>query len=571
MVNAAAKWVPDLLEVERVSIYLPTKHDYLRLRTTGGPAELPTTCHIPMEDVMVGQAFTEKRLVNVADLAGVELEVVEPLVAAGLRSAVLAPLMHRRSAVGTVNLFSTKPAYFDEAKQEKIRVVAEVIGSFIAAHQHMENQQRRANTDSMTRLLGRTAILRRLSAAFNNGDHRPAVLYIDVNSFKGINDSHGHAVGDQLLQEIADRIQTHVRPIDAVGRLGGDEFLVVVERDLTGEAAIRLASRITEAMDEPVRVGSLVLDVNLSIGVANVNSLGDTAENLLWDADHTMYTAKSAGMPVALISPEIRRQSAVRAAIDHDLEGAMTDGGVEFHIQPVRHLGTYEILGAEALVRWTHPELGAIPAELILERTQATGRTDVFTRWTIDTVIGMWQEVRREAPWFHDKAIAINLAPRQLAWTGLADYFLEAINNAGFRPEDIFIEVVESAEIGPGTDAEHTLAQLGRSGAFIVLDDFGTGHNVLDYLTRFHISGIKFDRALVGATVRHGAARRILNSLNSLADELGIATLAEGLETEAEAKLCLDAGIPAGQGWLLGYPEPLESFIKTALADRAAV
>ena len=562
-----ARWLPQIVEAERSSVSLVDDDHHLQLQAFGGSVSLTYSGRIPIEGSLIGRAFLAGETVKIHDLRRYEASDVPLLVEAGLRSAVCAPMITAGTKLGTINLASSQVGFFDDGDVQVLSSIADLIATFIAVNQHAEEYERRANTDTLTGLMSRSAALAELDRAFDDGDHRPSVLYIDVNGFKAVNDAHGHPVGDRFLKILASRIEGLTRPGDAVGRLGGDEFLVVLHRDRSAEAATKLATRITDALRHPIRIGSLVLDAGVSIGVASVRTLSDTPEDLLYDADQTMYSAKVTGAPSALVSPTIRHRSTLRIAADRDLDDAMAAADIGFHYQPVREIRSNMVVGAEALVRWDHPEHGAVPAPTLIERVEATGRTDAFTRWSLATLLRQWRSVREDLPWFEGNTVGINLTPRQLSWPGLADFLLQTLADNGLRTDEIIVEVVESSGINAGDKAERSLTRIGEAGVLIALDDFGSGHNVLSYFARFPIHCIKFDRSLVRATVDHESARRILRGLNSLALDLGVLTVAEGVESKAEADLCMEAGITIGQGWYFGYPEPLADFVDMARAE----
>ncbi len=569
VLTVTAKWLPEVIDADRTSVSLQTDADHLQLCAFGGSLVLEYSGYFAIQDSLIGRAFAAGDVLNIPDLTASYGTDVEVLVKAGLRSALVAPMISAGTALGTINLANRKAGFFSSEDETALSSIADLIAGFLAVNQHAEEQRRRASIDTLTGLMSRGTILDQLDTAFEADEERPALLYVDVNAFKAVNDSHGHLVGDQFLQAIGQRITGLMRDTDMLGRLGGDEFLIVVKHDRSGETAVRLAQRITESLHEPIAVGSLLINAAVSIGVATIESESSTAADLLYDADQTMYSAKTRGAPSAVVSQTIRRQSAIRSAADRDIDNALENGEIGFHYQPVRSISTLEILGAEALVRWDHPEHGWIPAPVLIERIEATGRTDAFTRWGVETLVREWAEVRAHLPWFWNKAVSMNFTPRQLAWPGLADFLVSSLAEADFRTHDIIVEVVESAAITPGDASEQSLARLGAADLLIALDDFGTGHNALRYFTRFPIHAIKFDRSLVRAMVDHDVARRILRSLSALAADLEVFAVAEGVETRSEADLCMDAGIDVGQGWYFGRPGPLENFIEVALAEGA--
>lgn len=520
---------------------------------------------LPIDRSVVGQAFSAQEVVRVDDLRlshGVE---TSQLAASGLRSAIVCPLVLAGRSLGTINLGHTKRGYYTEAHAETLRTIGDLIASFLGAHERAESEFERASTDQLTASMSRSAILEHLDQEFASAT-KPSLLYLDVDGFKSINDTHGHSHGDELLRVLAQRARGVLRPEDRLGRLGGDEFLIVVANDPDGKVAAEVARRIDDVCTMPVTHRSANLQPRVSIGVASVPPRIGTAAELLNDADEAMYSAKRSRASIAVVDEEIRTRVSTIATIDRDLDLGLRTGEITHHFQPVRDITTREIMGAEALVRWTHPGLGILPPPLIVQRLERTGRTDMFTEWTLRTVAKSWTELRRQIPWFFDKAVSVNLSPRQLAWPRYAEVHLEICDEFDLRPEDIIVEVVESSEIEVGDAAEQTLHRLVEAGVLIALDDFGTGHNALGYFTRFDIAAIKFDRSLVAQASTNQQARTILAGLAAICHELGVVSLGEGIERETEARVCQQLGISYGQGWHFGYPNPLDVLIEEVRA-----
>jgi len=474
--------------------------------------------------------------------------------------------VHSGRSLGTVNLGSVERGFFTPHDEQNFAAILELVGSFLGAHDLAETELARANTDQLTGSLSRMAILEHLENEFS-GEPKPSLLYLDLDGFKAINDTHGHAHGDELLRVLAQRTTAALRRVDRLGRLGGDEFLVVVSSDPTGEVARQIAARIDEVCSMPAKLQSAIVQLRVSIGVASMTPETTTSQELLNDADDAMYAAKRSPERIAVADETIRDMAATIARIDRDLDEGLQTGEITYDFQPVRDITTREIIGAEALIRWRHSRLGAIAAATLIERLERTGRTETFTEWSIRRVVADWATVRARVPGFEDKAVAINLSPRQLAWSRYVDLHFDALDEYGLKPQDVVVEVVESTEINAGDAAEQTLQRLGEADVPIALDDFGTGHNALGYFTRFPVEAIKFDRSLVGVAHESDHARTILAGLSSICHELGVISIGEGVETEVEARMCQQLGITYGQGWHFGRPGDLESFIELALGE----
>ncbi len=566
VLSATAKWMPHIIEAERSSVALPSDGLHLQIYAMSGPLIIPQGTQLPINGSLVGQAFSSQQIVTVPDLVDSRSAEAHRLLDFGLRSAIVCPMVIGGRSLGTINLGNSKPNFFTPKHGQKLRTIVDLVASFIGAHARAESEYERASTDQLTSSLSRSAILEHLDQAFAQ-DRKPSLLYLDVDGFKTINDTHGHLHGDELLRVLAQRVEGVVREVDRLGRLGGDEFLIVVAEDPEGSAARRIAERIGAVCEAPVMFQSVRVQAKLSIGIASVPPTIGTAQGLLNDADEAMYEAKRSTNATAVADERIRSRARMVATIDRDLDIGLRTGTITHHFQPVRDITTREIMGAEALIRWDHALLGKIPPPLLVQRLERTGRTDAFTEWTLRTVAAHWCDLRRRIPWFRDKAVSVNLSPRQLAWRDYADVHRAISDEFDLRPEDLIVEVVESEEISIGDPAEQTLQALGEAGVLIALDDFGTGHNALSYLTRFQIAAIKFDRSLVSQANKTMQARTILAGLASICHELSIASLAEGIETEAEARVCQQLGITHGQGWHFGYPVPLETFVGEVTAE----
>jgi len=420
-----------------------------------------------------------------------------------------------------------------------------------------------ATHDTLTGLFNRSAIeaelANRLETAF--GDAAVAVLFLDLDGFKDINDAYGHQAGDRFLTIVADRLRENVRASDAIGRLGGDEFLVVISDDgCASKVARELADRLLDEIAQPISFGPSELRPRVSIGIAVQSSATTTGTQLLADADLAMYEAKSGGGEVSFASARTRDAVNLRVAIERDLGPAMAAGEIDFHFQVIRRLDTKEPLGAEALVRWRHPTLGPIAPPQLIERAEAVGLIADFTVWGLDTVCRRLAQLRRVAPLFRDKGFGVNATIRQLALPGYVDLHLSTIERHGLRAQDVIVEVTEYEAVGRGGVAEATIGELARHGVPIALDDFGVGYSALDYLTRLPIDVIKVDRSLIAGLAERPLARVVLQGLVAMAADLGFETLAEGIETTDELTICEDIGMRAGQGYLLGRPKPIDEF-----------
>jgi diguanylate cyclase (GGDEF)-like protein len=569
VLQAAAEWLPRILGGERSSVALPHDDEHLAIHAIGGTLVMSRGKPLPIETSLVGQAFRRKEVVVIDDLELTDYGEATSLVAGGLRSAIVAPMVSGGRSLGTLNLGNAERGWFSEGDEQRISAIATLIASFMNVHDLVERERVRAATDDLTGLMARRSILGEVAAAVLGDEERPCLLFMDMDGFKAVNDTHGHQAGDEVLRVVTRRVERLLGPDDRVGRLGGDEFLVMVRDDPTGLRGRALADAIQASCSTPIALESVRIMPRLSIGIAAAETPETSADQLLLDADQALYTAKRTPGGIAQADDEIRKQALLIAIIDRDIDVALDCGSLDYHYQPIRCLETGRVLGAEALLRWRHPVCGPVPPPLLVERVEATGRVSAFTEWSLSRVASDLAYIRSLLPQTGELTFSVNLSRNQLAWDGCAASFLDACRAHGLQTTDLVAEVVESSEIQTGDAAEATLRQLAELGAAIALDDFGTGHNALGYFTRFPIHAIKFDRSLVRAMATDHKARQILRSLASMSRELGIVTLAEGVETDEEYGLAVAAGISHGQGWHFGRPMPLAELISLAESELA--
>lgn len=562
VVEVATRWLSDIIAADRASLALMGDDPAsLSIFAVGHDLIITRGAQLPIGDSIVGQVYSQKRTTNVRDLRRLRYRDAQMLAEAGLKSALVAPLLASDQCLGTLNIGSAKLDFFGPTEEKLLSSVATLVAAFMGIHQQVRMEHVRARTDKLTGQLNRLAILEVLDRELDDtaGD-RPSVLYIDMDGFKAINDGHGHHVGDEVLRKTVDRIRTILGASQPLGRLGGDEFLVVVGSDPNAEQARRLAHEIIATCRRPQKIGRAIIEPRLSIGIATAHHSPISADALLVEADQAMYVAKNSGKLVVVADDSIRARAELLGCIDRDLDEAMSNGSIGFYYQPIYDISTGRLQGAEALVRWRHPVHGAVPPPLLIERVEVTGKTEVFTKWCINRVASQWQQIRSAIPDCGHLAVSINLTARQLQWPNYADAHLDMLARHSLRPEDVIVEVVESDQISAGDAAEATLRRLAAHDVVIALDDFGTGHNALRYFSMFPIHEIKFDRSLISTILTDPPVRAIVEGLAHVAHRLNIRSLGEGIETADELAVCKDLGLESGQGYFLGRPMPFADF-----------
>ena len=394
-----------------------------------------------------------------------------------------------------------------------------------------------------------------------------AILYIDIDEFKGINDSLGHLIGDEFLRTVSSRLKTCVGANDFVARLGGDEF-AVVQHGAVNEADVdALLDRIYVALRMPFDCHGHRLSADASIGVALAPRDGSDLMGLLKSADLAMYAAKAAGRRVhRFFEPGMKTEANARRELERDMRAAMAEGGFEVHYQPLADLDSEKIVGCEALLRWRHPLRGMIsPAEFI-PLAEETGLIQEIGQWVLDTAC------REAEKWPSHVRIAVNVSPVQFKSQTLALNVASSLAKSRLDPRRLELEITEAVLIGDDEAALTTFAQLRELGVHIALDDFGTGYSSLRYLHRFPFDKIKIDRAFVKEVTDDTGSSSIIKAVVGIATERNMITTAEGVETRRQFETVRDLGCTQMQGYLFSAARPAHEIrAMLGLEEAAAV
>jgi diguanylate cyclase (GGDEF)-like protein/PAS domain S-box-containing protein len=405
-----------------------------------------------------------------------------------------------------------------------------------------------ALTDLPNRVLFREQIERELHNAV--GGQQFALLYIDIDEFKGINDSLGHHVGDELLKAVAASLKDCIKPGDLIARLGGDEF-AVIQTSVSGRADVEeFVARIYEAIRRPYQCLGHHLSTDASIGIALAPEDGTELDQLIKHADLAMYAAKAEGRRIhRFFEPAMDARAQARLAMEQDLRQALADGAFEIHYQPLLDLASGEVAGCEALLRWRHPERGMVsPAEFI-PVAEDTGLINELGDWVIQTAC------TEAAGWPSRVRLAVNVSPIQLKSPTLALRIIGALAASGLSPDRLEIEITEAVLIHDDESALAILYQLRAIGVRIALDDFGTGFSSLSYLKRFPFDKIKIDRCFVSDIEVDGSAA-IVQAVVNIAAARHMTTTAEGVETEQQREILRQLGCTQMQGYLFSAAKP---------------
>ena len=450
---------------------------------------------------------------------------------------------------------------------EELEVLYEGLEQHVAERtfsleQAQDELRHQALTDSLTGLANRTLLGDRIGQAiarFQRGGLAPTLLALDLDGFKLINDSLGHAGGDTALVEVARRLGEVARKTDTVARFGGDEFAILVT-DATPEAALRIAERALDSLRLPMRIGEQMTSTGACVGVC-FGTPGQTPESLLRDADTSMYAAKARGRNnIQVFRPEMHAAALARVRISDELQTALRTGQLILHFQPFIELGTGRIVGAEALVRWRHPSRGLVwPAEFI-PVAEETG---------LIVAIGqrvMVEGMRQMAIWQRDLLLPesfrlhVNVSPIEFRRKELVAFVRETLQRFELPPASMVLEITESGLMEDEAEITQTLRDLRSEGVGLAIDDFGTGYSSISYLRRLPVEAVKIDRSLVTGVDTDPQQHRLTAAIVQLIEAVELTPIAEGVETAAEAAQLQAVGCAYAQGYYFSRPVAAEEF-----------
>ena len=431
-----------------------------------------------------------------------------------------------------------------------------------------------AHHDVLTGLANRARFVERLAESVSRARARRTqvgVAFIDIDRFKNVNDSLGHAAGDQLLKAVADRLQQCMRRDDIVARLSGDEFTVLLADIGSPEVAERVARKILNALALPVRMRGRDLYVSASIGVALFPQDAGDAESLISHADMAMYRAKELGRNnfqfytldmVTNVTEKLSVENALRFAIERD--------ELLLHYQPIVDFNSGAAVGAEALIRWQRPDHGLVEPARFIGVAEESALILPIGRWALQTACAQASAWTRESADSVLQRMSINLSPRQFRDATLADSILEVLRELGMPPERLELEITESVLMQDLDETRAILNKLRTNGVSLALDDFGTGYSSLSYLKRFPVDRLKIDRSFIKDIVADADTAAIVHAIIAMAHRLKINVVAEGIETAAQYALLRAAECDFAQGFYLGEPLPAAAFRERRTPARAA-
>ncbi|HEX5806268.1 MAG TPA: EAL domain-containing protein [Macromonas sp.] len=498
-------------------------------------------------------------------------------------SAMSLPLKAGEVVLGTLTVYSQVPNTFTP---DEVRVLEELVGNLaygiaalradVARQNYAQRLEHHANHDVLTGLANRNLLSDRLKqaiAAAHRNRHMVAVLLFDLDNFKVINDSLGHASGDALLQVVAARMQASVRETDTVARLGGDEFVMVMPDVQQVEDAAVVARKVHDALAQPFDVAGQRMYIGASIGISLYPQDGEHEEVLLKNVDLAMYRAKQRGRGnYCFYTEEMNALNQERQQMDGELRHALERGEFVLHYQPKVNVDSGAIIGAEALLRWRHPERGLVSPAKFIPLAEETGLIVPIGQWALQEACR--QNVAWQQAGFGPIRIAVNLSARQFRTQDLVGMVSQVLQATGMDPAYLELEITESVVMHDVADVIHTLLELKALGLHISLDDFGTGYSSLNYLRRFPLDTLKIDQSFVKGIASSANDTTIIQSIIALAHSLKLGVIAEGVETPEQAVFLRAHACEEMQGYYFSKPLPepeLTLLLERSLASSALV
>jgi diguanylate cyclase (GGDEF)-like protein len=492
----------------------------------------------------------------------------------GLAAVFTFPLRLRDHRLGALDLYRDVAGELTDQDLDTAQILANVAAGYLVNAQarqdaiDTEGQLRQLSLhDSLTGLPNRTLLVELLDRAVDRArrsHHVAAVLFIDLDAFKSINDLYGHHVGDELLVAVADRLAMLLRPGDVLCRIGGDEFVALCEDMASAADAEVIAERVTLALAEPFPLPSLTVTVSGSVGIA-FSGPGQDIPAILRNADFAMYQAKSdGGGRYRLSDPNARLAADRRNHLDVDLRQSQARGELYLAYQPIISLGTGRLAGVEALLRWNHPVRGLVMPTVTIPSAERTGMIIELGEWVLRRAcrdLMQWKQDGLEIP-----KLAVNVSARQVMDPAFAHTVAAVLTETGADPTALCLEVTESVFLGDTDRAAKVLNTIKSLGVQLSLDDFGTGYSSLTYLQSFPVDIVKIDRSFTVRISKSRSARSIVHAVIDLSHVLDMTVVAEGVETSEELEQITQMGADYGQGFHFSAPIPRNDFSDYAAA-----
>ena len=573
LIQEAVESAADVLDADcaLVGELLPGNEFFQMRAVTGWPAsELGDTSVRTGTRSQAGYTLLTRNPVTVCDWSAERrFDQSQPLVDHGVRSGITVMIDGAPEPFGIFGVHFNRLREHSAGDIDYVQSLANVLADALARQSVEDAIAHHALHDALTGLPNRVLFNDRLQLALNRlpraGGSLLAVLFIDLDQFKLVNDSLGHHAGDELLAAVAARLSQTVRPGDTIARFGGDEFGLLVEALDSERDAVATAERIAAVFARPFLLGDSEQFVSASIGIAMAAG-GELPSELIRDADSAMYRAKDRGRArYELFDERMRARAIARLRVENDLRRALERRELRLEYQPVVQLPGERITGLEALIRWDHPERGLVGPEEFVPVAEENGLIDRIGRWVLDTAC------RQAAAWARlldePVGIAVNLSPQQLHHRDFPAIVARTLQATGLDPRLLRFEITEALLLDESSGAGETLRALKALGARLVLDDFGTGYSSLGYLTRLPLDALKIDRSFVQSLGGRGSQTAITEAIVGMAQALSLGVVGEGVETRAQADELQRLGAHYAQGFLFSEALPAEGITELLIAD----
>ena len=446
--------------------------------------------------------------------------------------------------------------------------ICNYIGIFSDATEYKEKEERishMAYHDNLTDLPNRALMEDRVNLEINHSERTKtkfAIIFIDLDRFKHFNDTYGHARGDQLLQEVAKRLSNVIRTEDTVSRLGGDEFIIMIRDVGNIDTISRIAQKILDSISKDFSVENDLFNITPSIGIAMYPDDGNECEELIHNADTAMYHAKELGRNnYQFFTPELNKKNNERIQIENSFESSLAAGQFKIFYQPQINISRKKVVGAEALVRWFHPELGSISPARFVSLAEETGKINLIGNWILESALEQFEKWSKEIPDFKSMNFSINISPRQLDSEEFLINIKRLLKNISFPPEILEIEITETAIMKNVEMNIKVIRELKELGISIAIDDFGSGYSSLSYLKDLPIDKLKIDKTFLGDISGGSRNRMFTEAIVRLARTLNLSVIAEGAETQEHEDFLLKAGCETVQGFFYSEAVPPDEFI----------
>ena len=522
---------------------------------------------------LVGQAFQSGQPLWVTDLATDPRAKAGIARDAGMHGAFLFPVVSEGKPIGALVFHSREVREPEDRLLQAVRVIGGQIGQFVQRKRAEERVQHMATHDALTALPNRMMFGQLLNHEIQVAQRYRrsfAVMFIDLDRFKIVNDTLGHEAGDKLLQEVSTRFKDCLRASDVVSRLGGDEFVVLLQEVTNAEQITIAARKLLSAAMKPIVVQGQECRVTASIGICMYPADAQDEQSLMKNADIAMYLAKEQGKNnFQFFSEDIRANSLERLTLETSLRHALERNEFSLHYQAKLDLRTQEITGVEALLRWLHPDLGLVAPSRFIPVAEETGLIVPIGRWVLKTACA--QNVAWQREGLPPVCVAVNLSARQFADEGLTTDILAALKESGMKPDLLELELTEAMVMQSHERAGKVLAAIKELGARISLADFGIGYSQLAQIKRYPIDTLKVDRSFIRDLEGNVEDRAITEAIIAMGKTLSLTVVAEGVETEEQQAFLTDHACDAMQGFYFSKPiggDQFASFLRQHLASR---